>query len=233
MDTNTEKITMRGVIWRKLVEWVDDHELDDLGRALVKAFIAGLLSAAVINERLLDHLLQWRGGTLPLLLWVWAIVYGLPPLVRMLADSMPRRETAEEEIEYEEAGDTVEGIPRAALRDHLLRAGTFKLADAERKWSVPRYRYTALVKRLKELEVLTHGANNATVLKEGIKAAELDAILSSGTTAAELERPVRIVRPLPSPTPLFTKKAVSLEETLEETAPETVAKPVRNLCVAA
>lgn len=60
--------------------------------------------------------------------------------------------------------DSIDGIPRLELLDHLFTVGTFKRDDVENKWKIPRYRVTEISKKLEDLGVLVRGENNARVL---------------------------------------------------------------------
>ena len=60
--------------------------------------------------------------------------------------------------------DSIDGIPRLELLDHLFTVGTFKRDDVENKWKIPRYRVTEISKKFEDLGVLVRGENNARVL---------------------------------------------------------------------
>lgn len=231
METTPEKKTMRGVVWQKLVRAVDAHSLRELGLFLLLLFLAGTLSLAVVSPERALQLREWRGGAFPMLVQVNLFVFLLPRLYGWVRGGLERATEWGTHVPDVEAGDQLDGIPVMELIDHLFRARTFKRDDVETRWRIPRYRYTALAQKLKALGVLTHGANNATVLAEDMSREDVARILSSAGTAEELELPVRIVRPLPSPAP-FSRRKIACE-TLEETAVQPLGNQCATVCATA
>lgn len=73
--------------------------------------------------------------------------------------------------------DSIDGIPRLELMDHLFTIGTFKRDDVESKWAIPRYRVTAISKKLEDLGVLIRGENNSRILNPEYTRADLATLL--------------------------------------------------------
>lgn len=73
--------------------------------------------------------------------------------------------------------DSIDGIPRLELMDHLFTIGTFKRDDVESKWKIPRYRVTAISKKLEDLGVLIRGENNSRILNSEYTRADLATLL--------------------------------------------------------
>lgn len=234
MDTPTEKKHMRSVVWQKLVAFVEAHSIRSMFKFVGLSFVAGLISAALTSpeetDRYFTLIMEWRNHTVPVALWVVLLTFfgkrAALFLFGAVADVLPASE------DDEEVGDQelrIEGIPVSDLVDHLVKFKTFKRDDIERKFLVPRYRYTALTKKLKELDVLTHGLNNMTVLGPEWNREKLLSLFAGRESADELEKTVNIVRPIPSPTPRFTRRRIS-EETAEESHVRPYVQPSRNLC---
>lgn len=75
--------------------------------------------------------------------------------------------------------DSIDGIPRLELMDHLFTIGTFKRDDVESKWAIPRYRVTAISKKLEDLGVLIRGENNSRILNPEYTRADLATLLGN------------------------------------------------------
>ena len=90
---------------------------------------------------LLADVLHWDHARLPVALGLGLVAYALHKATSLRPVS----------------ADSIEAIPTVELIDHLVTVGTFKGAEIERKFRAPRYRVTALAKRLKEIEILVPG----------------------------------------------------------------------------
>jgi hypothetical protein len=215
---NTKK-TLFKIIWSHLLELLDEYGFRAAGRTILMAFIAGLLSAAAMYpaelERAFLMAMEWHDGALPRTVWIWIAVFAAPPVWRFMRDAF--------ESVPAPTGDTIEGMDMEKVIAHLTAHRTFKRDDIERAFGIPRYRYTALVKKLKAIGVLIPGDNNMSVLSEEWTPDALRGLFIGRETAAELERPVRIVRPSQSPTP-FTRRII------EQTPMETAGKRTGNAC---
>lgn len=225
MDTITEKKHMRSVLWQKIVGFLEEHSLRSILKAVALSFAAGLISAALTSpeetDRYFTAVMEWRNYTVPVTLWVVFLTFFGKKMLKGLAASVASVMPSYEEGEIEEDTDCmIEGIPVTKLVDHLVKFKTFKRDDIERKFLIPRYRYTALAKKLKEIGVLTHGLNNMSVLGEEWGRSELTELFAGKQGADELERGVNIVRPSPSPAS-FVRRLVS-----QETAKESHVQPI-------
>ncbi len=94
-----------------------------------------------------------------------------------------------------ENGHTLEGIPTVELLDHLFQFESFKREDIEKKFWIPRNRYTTLAIKLENIGVLIRGENNARVLSTEYSRADVAAILEQAESAKELKAVFRQVGP--------------------------------------
>ena len=83
--------------------------------------------------------------------------------------------------------DSIDGIPRLELMDHLFTIGTFKRDDVESKWAIPRYRVTAISKKLEDLGVLIRGENNSRILNPEYTRADLATLLGNHTSMDDVK----------------------------------------------
>lgn len=240
MDTNIEKKRMSSVVWQKLVAFIEAHSVRSMLKFVGLSFVAGLISAALTSpeetDRYVSLIMEWRNYTVPVTLWVvFLTFFGKRMALFIFGGVADVLRPSDDDEEVGEQEMMLEGIPVAALVDHLVKFKTFKRDDIERKFLVPRYRYTALAKKLKEIGVLTHGQNNMSVLGEEWGRRELTNLFSGKEGADELEREVNIVRPLPSPAS-FTHRRIS-QETAKESHVQPIVqptvRPMRELCATA
>ena len=83
--------------------------------------------------------------------------------------------------------DSIDGIPRLELMDHLFMVGSFKRDEVESKWWIPRYRVTAISKKLEELGVLIRGENNSRVLNPEYTRADLATLLGDHESVEDIK----------------------------------------------
>jgi len=75
--------------------------------------------------------------------------------------------------------DSIDGIPRLELMDHLFTVWTFKRDEVESKWAIPRYRVTAMSKKLEDLGVLIRWENNSRILNPEYTRSDLATLLGN------------------------------------------------------
>lgn len=83
--------------------------------------------------------------------------------------------------------DSIDGIPRLELLDHLFTVGTFKRDEVEKKWGIPRYRVTEISKKLEELGVLTRGENNSRVLNTEFTRSDIATLLGDRESVEDIK----------------------------------------------
>ena len=84
-------------------------------------------------------------------------------------------------------GETIEGIPVFELLDHLFTFQSFKRDDIEKRFAIPRNRFTDLANKLEELQVLVRGENNSRVLNPEFSRSDVVLILSGVEQAKDLK----------------------------------------------
>ena len=235
METSQQKL-MRAVVWQKLVAFVEAHSIRAGLKFVALLTVAGVVSVVITSPEIADmqlsRIMEWRNFTVPVTLWVVLLTFYGKRAVLWLFESIASVMPEDEDVEPDEEGDCmIEGIPVTKLVDHLIKFKTFKRDDIETKFLVPRYRYTALAKKLKELDVLTHGINNMSVLGAEWDRAKLLALFAGKESADELEKTVNIVRSLPSPA-VFSRRLVT-QETAKESHVQPYVRPMRELCATA
>jgi hypothetical protein len=106
-------------------------------------------------------ILTWENAIIAKAIVVTLFVFNFSRIVSVLLIKFEFVLASREEIR---TIDSIDGIPRLELLDHLFTVGTFKRDEVEKKWGIPRYRVTEISKKLEDLGVLVRGDNNARVL---------------------------------------------------------------------
>lgn len=203
----SDERTLRGVLWRKVVDLVDRMTLRELGLGLVLLAVATTYSSFLLDDGVLvTRIAQWRGGVVPSLVLVNVIVFNVPRAYRFLRDAWEAMPVA---APIEQGTERLEGIPTAELLEHVFRRGTFKRVDVEARFGIARHRHAALADALERVGILARGENNSRVLDPSMTIDRAAELLAGKRSAEELEIPINIVRPLPSRAPIFTRTEVA------------------------
>lgn len=217
METQIEytDLSMRSVIWSKLIYIVREYTILDLFKYSLYLFTIFLMcSVTVDNGQLVQRIVDWKNGTIPHTIVILISAYYAPRFFRLvLSELVTTCESLAEVTDFNRScsdSPIIEGMDTEEVIEHLITRSTFKREEIEAKFKVPRYRYSALVKKLKELGVLVTGENNMSVFNsENWNRQRLEELLYGKEMASELKEEVKIVRKIPSSTPLFTQRPVS------------------------
>ena len=181
--------TLLSALWQKLVAFVAEHSLREIGTFLLLAFVAGLLSALVVSTepmvRLLGQVVAWHAYAPLKVATVFALVFN----ARRIIDFMRAWFAAPPD------SNTIEEMPTAEVLDWLFSRRSFQVDEVTDNFQAKRYRVERLVKKLKELQVLVADPanNNASVLNAEFSRQDVASIFRGKRDARELE-------------PLFRKK---------------------------
>jgi hypothetical protein len=187
METNTK--SMASVVWQKVIDETDELTLGELITFLAKLggalFFAGMMTDTTLPARVL----MWHHYLVPNTLFVLAIAFLGPKLWAFVRKEWQAAAPL--------AHDSIEGIPTVELLDHLFTAKSLKLKEATEKFHTKQTRMEAIVKRLREIDVLVPGPNNASVLNPEMSRQDVASIFKGKSAAKDLE-------------PLFRKDALGL-----------------------
>lgn len=203
--------TMRRVIWSKMIEAAEERSLREITAFIFKPLLVIFFSGCMLKEgKGFDAIMQWQNFSVPMILTAVAIVYGIPPLYRLTIETGENIIDRTRRTPVTVTGASLEGAPLTELVDHLFDTQSFKRADVETTFKIPRGRVSLLGDRLEEVGILTRGENNARILAP-VSREEVLKILKGKRRAEEIEREVNVVR-IPSPTtlsPAFRRTLVS------------------------
>lgn len=180
--------TMRSVLWSKVIDETDQLTLGELITFLCKLGTALFIAGAMTDTNLPARIMMWKHYLIPNTLVMLFCVFQAPRIWGYV------RETWEASAP-EPTGDSIEGIPTVELLDHLFTSKSLKLDAATEKFHTKRHRIETLIKKLRELEVLVPGPNNASVLNSQMSRQDVASIFKGKSSAKDLE-------------PLFRKDAL-------------------------
>lgn len=129
-------------------------------------------------------ILTWENAIIAKAVVVTLFVFNFSRIVSVLLIKFESVLASREEIR---TIDSIDGIPRLELLDHLFTVGTFKRDEVEKKWGIPRYRVTEISKKLEELGVLTRGENNSRVLNTEFTRSDIASLLGDRESVEDIK----------------------------------------------
>lgn len=180
--------SLTSVVWQKMVETVDRSTVPQLLTWFGLCLLAGAAAAAWINVEatmaLVLRVSDWKGGAVPKAAIAFALVFNGKRICRSVYHWLL------DQIEFLSGVptcDTLEGVPTAELLDHLFQEKSFRRDDVEAKFGIPRYRVTALTKKLREIGVLVVGPNNLSTLNPDFTRQDVASVFRPARTAEDLQ----------------------------------------------
>lgn len=129
-------------------------------------------------------ILTWENAIIAKAIVVTLFVFNFSRIVSVILTKFEFVLASREEIR---TIDSIDGIPRLELLDHLFTVGSFKRDDVEKKWGIPRYRVTEISKKLEELGVLTRGENNSRVLNTEFTRSDIATLLGDRESVEDIK----------------------------------------------
>lgn len=184
--------TISKIILRKVFSAIEAQPLAAILMRSLLFFAACTVSLCVLYplaaQQAFSAITTWHGGAIVKTFFIFVLTFNLSKIGKLAIQSIKNAQKAKEI----ETADNIEWIPTAELLDHLFQLQTFKREDIEKKFGIPRNRYSTLAARLEAIEVLVRGPNNSRVLNEEYSRADVAAILASaGSSAKNLKQVFR------------------------------------------
>ena len=156
----SHRVTLSGVLWIKILRWVDQATSTDAMKALRRTAVFSLLIFAIFAPQfLLGTLLasfQWNGGKIPLFCGLLLMTFNAKRSYLWLRRRAVRKRSANQH--------TYHGLPVSEFASFLLKSNGFKLADAE-KLALSRNKYDAITEELDKAGITVKGKDNARLLR--------------------------------------------------------------------
>lgn len=152
------KLSLRRVVWVKILRWLDKATLRDLTKAGCKLSYTALLLIAVASPTyaagVIVQAMQWNQYRIPLGIFIFFFVWYFPTLLRFCRKK--KRSTANQH--------TYEGIAIDELVTFLVERNGFPFKDATKDLGLTQPRWRKIAKALESAQILLRGDNNALVL---------------------------------------------------------------------
>lgn len=216
------KRSIKWIIWNKLLDILEDSSFSQISFWLLLFSLSILLTFVLTyTEQTIDFsmkVIQWN-NFLPLKAAIsFVVIFNFQKIVSTVKKMIPERIEAP-------TGETIEWIPVIEMLDHLFEFESFKRDDIEKKFGIPRNRFTSLAQKLEDIGALVRGENNSRVLNPEFSRSDIASILEWKTKAEDLRRLNRSISPTawtcePSKPSIIERVSEFLkrEETIEDSS---------------
>lgn len=184
-QTKTKR-TIKGIIRNKMLDVAEETTLESIWKNAILSVCAGTIAAMLIypteTKLIVYSFLSWGNWAALKIAWSFAVVFKFREIYELALSSITIEETTQETT-----GDTIEGIPVVELLDHLFTVWSFKRDDVEKRFAIPRNRFTDLANKFEEIWILVRGENNARILNPDFSRSDVVAILTGCDRAEDLK----------------------------------------------
>lgn len=189
------KRSLTNILANKILDNIEGQSLPQLLIRAAMVFISTMAAMAAIYPHAAAEIARavwsWHDGAVAKFCFIFVLTFNFGKIAQ-LAIKVAKNAARAEKVA---TGDIIDGIPVVELLDHLFTQQSFKREEVERKFGIPRNKYTTLAIKLENLGVLVRGENNARVLNEDFARADVAAILNGASTARNLKTVFRQVGP--------------------------------------
>lgn len=185
--------TIRSIIWSKILDSIESVSLLEIFINFSLWIISGCAAYAAIHpdqaQMIAKAINEWWNYAFAKTFFSFGIIFNLHRIYHIIKILVARHS------KKVPAGETLEGIPTVEILDHLFEVQSFKRDDIEKKFWIPRNRFTDLAQKLEDLDVLIRGDNNSRILNPEYSRADIAAILQGAERSGDLNKVFREVKP--------------------------------------
>lgn len=157
----SHRVTITGVLWIKLLRWLDKASPEAIMKALRRAgmllLVSLLIAAPSFTLGVLTSAARWNSYRVPVFCTLLFMMLRAKPMLAALRRKCSRSRAANQH--------TFHGVPVGELASFLIEHGAFKKDDAIGKLALSQGQYVKIGEELEKNGVLTRGENNARVLR--------------------------------------------------------------------
>lgn len=180
--------TLTSILVSKILDVLESSTLSQIFSGFF-LLLASIIITVVItytddSVRVFSAILWWENAIIAKAIVSIIFVFNFSSLVSYVLEKFESMLASHDNIR---TIDSIDGIPRIELLDHLFTAGNFKRDEVEKKWNIPRYRVTEISKKLEDLGVLVRGENNARVLNTEYTRSDLATLLDGFDSVSEIK----------------------------------------------
>ena len=177
---------VKSILWNKFLDILESSTFRQIISVILFVILSLILTLVLTYpEKATEAILiacRFENYFFPKFIGSFIIIFNFRSIFEILKKMIP------EFPEYKEKpkGDTIEWIPVVELLDHLFEFESFKRDDIEKKFGIPRNRFTDLAQKLETLCVLIRGENNSRILNKEFARSDIALILEWKSSAADL-----------------------------------------------
>lgn len=182
------KKTVTNIIRQKLLDSVENSSIHQIiNRTLlfswsVLMWLAFTYPQTVTNA--VKYVLLWNNEMIFKMTIAFVLVFHWQRIRSEIQKKIPEKKV-------EITDDCIEWIPVFELLDHLFTFWSFKRDDVEKKFGIPRNRFTELAQKLEDLWILMRWPNNSRIINQDYSRQDVARILSGKQEASELKQEAR------------------------------------------
>lgn len=179
---------IKTILWNKFLDILENSTFRQIIFAILLVILSLILTLVLTyTEKATEVILtacRFENYLLLKLVGSFIIIFNFRSIFEILKKMLPEFP----EMKKEPTWNTIEWIPVVELLDHLFEFESFKRDDIEKKFGIPRNRFTDLAQKLENLGVLIRGENNARVLNPEFARSDVALILEWKTSAEDLRQ---------------------------------------------
>lgn len=180
--------TVKKILWNKFLDLLENSTFRQIFSTVLLVILSSILTFVLTYTKetvaAINYAAQFNNWIIPKAIWSFIVVFNFRRILELSKSLIPEFPERSEEP----TGDTIEWIPVIEMLDHLFEFESFKRDDIEKKFKIPRNRFTDLAQKLEDLGVLIRGENNARVLNPEFARSDVALILEWKTSADELRQ---------------------------------------------
>lgn len=159
------RLSMKGVMWYKIVKWIEKSTFSALLKTFCKVLsvliIAWIIFAPSFALGYLTAALRWNSYRIPLCIVAVALALNTGNLLRLLRARLRMgAQTLRRANQH-----TYNGIPVPELADFLKETGSFKREEAIKRLGLSQGQYAKIGSELEDKGILIRGESNARILR--------------------------------------------------------------------
>lgn len=185
--------TIRSIIWSKVLDSIESISLLEMFINLGLGVVSGCAAYALIHpdhaQAIAQAINEWHNYAFAKTVLSFGILFNARKIYHIIKILVARH------AKQVPTGETLEGIPIVEILDHLFEFQSFKRDDIEKKFWIPRNRFTDLAQKLEELGILARGENNARVLNPEYSRSDIASVLQGAERSGDINKVFREVKP--------------------------------------
>jgi len=175
---------MKTIIYKKFLNILEEKSFKQILMSVLLWLWSVILSLILIyTDQTIEILLfiyNYNNFTLPKIIFSFWLIFNYKIIINFWKNVINELKPKIEE-------DKIEGIPTMELIEHLFFEWSFKRDEVEKKFLIPRYKFTILAKKFDELKILIRWENNSRILNPEFSRQQIAETLSWKKSSENLQ----------------------------------------------